>query len=102
MVSMGRTRVIHGPSMRLIRAANRSQIYLGDDIRNLFADWTLKRLLKKEPHLFHGKRTLFHCAVATPFYSTFLEAGAQIEGADAMLLAGMPVLLKGEEQIETF
>lgn len=102
LAAMGKTRVIHGPSMRLIRAANRSQIYLGDDIRNLFADWTLKRLLKKEPHLFRGKRTLFHCAVATPFYPTLLQAGALMEGADAMLLAGMPVLLKGEGRIETF
>lgn len=101
-VGIGDTQILHGPTLRLLRAAKRSQVYLGDEIRNLFAEWTLKRLFKSSQSLVRGQKVLFHCTIASPFFETFQSAGARIFGADALVFGGVPLLLKGEKNIERF
>lgn len=94
------THLYHDPTLKLFRAAKRSQIYLGDEIRTLFAEWTLKRLIKASPSLFKGKKVLFHCALASPFLQTISSAGGKILAGDSLLFTSVPVLIEGEKRLE--
>lgn len=101
-VGIGKVRKIHARSARLIRVARKTPVYLGDDVREMFANWTLRRLIKEHPHIFSGKKCLFHCAVVSPFLPLLADAGARVFGADALLLTGAPLKLKGERAIRAF
>ena len=85
----------HPAYLRLIRAAIKTPIYVADDLREFFSDWSLKRILQEQPQIFFQKKVLFQCAMASSLLSPVVEAGGEILAADPLLLSGTPVLLKG-------
>jgi predicted amino acid dehydrogenase len=88
--------------LSLMRAAVRTPLYLADDVRDFFADWALSRLLKEQPQFFYRQTVLFHCGVITPFLKKIERAGAKVQAGDALLLSGVPILLKGHFQLKSF
>jgi predicted amino acid dehydrogenase len=99
---VGRTSVMHPGYLMLMRAAIKAPIYLADDVRDFFADWTVQRLLKEQPQLFSGRRVLFQCAMISPWLKKISEAGANVQGADALITAGMPLRLNGTAKLERY
>ncbi|OFZ20543.1 MAG: hypothetical protein A2X94_10965 [Bdellovibrionales bacterium GWB1_55_8] len=99
---VGNVRWINPNYLKLMRAAVKTPVYLADDIREFFADWTLKRVMKEQPRIFHGKKVLFHSAMISPSLSLLAEAGAEVQGAETLLLTRMPVLLRGMTQLKAF
>ncbi len=99
-IGIGQTQVFHDQTLALFRLAKRSQVYIGDEIRNLFAEWTLKKVFKDHPHLVRGKKVLFHSVLASSFYEVFKANGARIFSADALVFSSLPVLLEGEANVE--
>lgn len=101
-VGVGNFTTSHPGYLRLLRAATKSQIYVADDIREFFAEWTINRLLKQDPNLFTKRSVLFHCAVASPTINKIAAAGAIVYAADPLIIARIKRRLKGLKQIETF
>jgi predicted amino acid dehydrogenase len=98
----GRNFLMHPVSLSLMRAAVKTPIYLADYCRELFAEWTIQKLLKDQPQFFQGKSVLFHCAVASSLLPRIADAASKIRAADPMLLPGIPVTLKNLKQIEAY
>ncbi len=98
----GRKTFMHPIALSLMRSAVKTPIYLADYCRELFAEWTLQKLLKEQPQFFQGKKVLFHCAAASSLLPRIADAGARIRAADLMLLPGIPLTLKTMTQIEAF
>jgi predicted amino acid dehydrogenase len=101
-IGICKDRVAHPGFLRLLRAATRTPVYVADDVRDLFSDWTLSRLLKQEPQLFLNKKVLFVSALASPLTNRIVDAGATISSADPMVILGLPQILKGEFAIQAF
>jgi predicted amino acid dehydrogenase len=92
---------IHHPGyLRLLRAATKTPVYVGGDLRSFFAQWTIKKLLQDHPQVFFRKKVLFQCALITSILPQIVEAGGEIIAADP-LIAGIPVLLRGMAQVKT-
>jgi len=100
--TVGKLRWMNPAYLTLMRAAVKTPVYLADDVRDFFADWTLRKILKEQPQLFLGKKVLFQCAIISPYLKTIAEAGGRVFGADPLLVAGVPVLLRGVSQIQAF
>jgi predicted amino acid dehydrogenase len=98
----GSFKTSHPGYLRLLRAATRTQVYISDDIRDFFAEWTLNRVLKRDPELFRGKKVLFHSALASPILDRVHKAGAQVYSADASFASCLNLRLKGVRQMELF
>jgi predicted amino acid dehydrogenase len=98
----GRKLFMHPVSLSLMRSAVKTPIYLADYCRELFAEWTLQKLLKEQPQFFQGKTVLFHCAAASSLLPRIADAAARIRAADPMLLPGIPLTLKTLGQIEAY
>ena len=101
-LSAGKFRTSHPGYLRLLRAATRTPMYVADDIREFFTDWTLTRILRAEPEIFRKRKVLFHSAVASPALARIAAAGAQVYSADPLLITQSPIRLNGLRQIETF
>ncbi len=99
---IGRTSVMHPGYLMLMRVAIKAPIYLADDIRDFFADWTIQRLLKEQPQLFSSRKILFQCAMISPWLKKIGEAGGNVQGADALITTGMPLLLQGISKLERY
>jgi predicted amino acid dehydrogenase len=98
----GKNVFMHPVSLSLMRTAVKSPIYLADYCRELFAEWTIQKLLKEQPQFFQGKSVLFHCAAASSLLPRVADTAAKIRAADPMLLPGIPVTLKSLKQIEAY
>ena len=98
----GNREVLHYPTRDLIRFADRTPVYTGVDLINLFGNWTLRKFLREEPHFFKRKKVLLHTALYTPFAESFGEGDAIIQSADPLFLFGIPTLLKNKSQINRF
>ena len=85
----------HKASERLLQAATRTPIYSSTDVRKFFADWTLGRNLKANPHLLRGRKILLHSAILTPTVERMERAGANLFAADLLTMVGMPLRIKG-------
>ncbi|MEK6705644.1 MAG: hypothetical protein AABZ06_07635 [Bdellovibrionota bacterium] len=101
-LAAGNTSFMHPGYLFLLRAAVRTPFYMADDVRDFFSDWTLHRILKEQPKMFQGRNVLFHSAAVSPCLEKITNAGARVASADMLLLSGLPVLLKGTKQIETY
>lgn len=95
-------RTSHPGYLRLLRAAVRSTIYVADDLREFFAQWTLERLLKAQPGIFRGRKVFFHAAVGSAALEKYISAGARIFSADPLVITRASVKLSGINQIELF
>jgi predicted amino acid dehydrogenase len=100
--SFGNREVLHHPTRDLVRFAERTPVYTGLDLSTLFANWTIRKILREDQHFFKGKRVLFHTALYTPYVDTFTESGAQVQSADPLFLFGIPSLLRNPSQIKRF
>jgi predicted amino acid dehydrogenase len=98
----GDLRISHPGYLRLIRSAIKTPIYSADDVRAVFSEWTLNRLLKEQPQVFQGKRVLFHSALVSPSLPQIKAAGASIFAADPLMLSGTKLRLKGPLQMNLF
>jgi predicted amino acid dehydrogenase len=101
-VNAGRASFVHPIYASLMRVSRKTPIYVADDVRSLFADWALQKLLNQHPHFFQGKRVLFHFALGTTFISKVEDAGGRIFSADPILHPGTPLILRGSRQIELY
>lgn len=94
---------VHHPAyLRLMRAATKTPIYVADDLREFFTEWTLKRVLAEQPHIFFKKKVLFQVATASSSLGMIVDAGAIIQAADPLMISGTPLRLKGMRQIRAF
>ncbi len=94
---------MHHPGyLRLIRAATRTPMYVGDAMRAFFSEWTLKKVLQAQPQLFSQRKVLFQCATSFPILPEIIRAGGNIYAADPLFISGIPILLKGQRQIQNF
>jgi predicted amino acid dehydrogenase len=94
---------IHHPGyLHLIRAATRTPIYVGGDLRSFFSEWTLKTILQEHPQFFFRKKVLFQCALLDSVLPQIVAAGAEVIAADPLLISKTPVLLRGISQIQAF
>jgi predicted amino acid dehydrogenase len=98
----GKGSYMHPVTLSLMRAAVKTPIYLADYCRELFAEWTIQKVLKEHPQFFHGKTVLFHCAAASSLLPRIADAAPRIRAADPMLLPGFPVTLKSLRQMEAY
>lgn len=89
----------HKPSLALLNSVKKSKVYTGRDIRQFFTNWTLLKLLRVNPNLLKGKKTLFHCALFTPSIDAIASAGANIVAADPLTIGGMPFTIKGMDRV---
>lgn len=96
---IGRTEIINRETKDLIRNVTKSNIYVGNDLRKLFANWTIKRVVQSNPQFFNAKNVLFHCAALSPFLNTVVGAGANMIAADSLLLTGLPVKFTSVEAL---
>jgi predicted amino acid dehydrogenase len=101
-VSIGKSPIQHPGYLKLLRWADKTPIYLADDIRDLFAEWTIQRVAQSEPHLLSGRKLLLQCAAVTPAIDKLEQAGARIQGADALIFTAVPKLLEGRHELEKF
>lgn len=98
----GKNTYMHPISLSLMRSAVKTPIYLADYCRELFAEWTIQKLLKEQPQFFQGKTVLFHCAVASSLLPRIADLAPRIRAADPMLLPGIPLTLTSLKQIEAY
>ncbi len=96
------TRLHHPGYLRLIRAVTRTPVYVADDLRSFFSEWTLKKILLEQPQIFLNKKVLFQCATVAAIMPEMAQAGAKVQGADPLLIYGLPFLLRGITQISIF
>jgi predicted amino acid dehydrogenase len=101
-LGVGSARIAEARCAALIHTARDTPVYVGDALRNLFAQWTISTLVSEQPELLLGQRVLFHAAIASPHVTAIAEAGAQVESADALMLMGLPVKLRGIPAMERF
>ncbi len=94
--------VSHPGYQRLARAITKTPLYTADEVRSFFAEWTLQRLIREQPQLFLGKKTLFHCASYSAILPRVVEAGSEVLCADALLLTGLPIPLKSVRAVQRF
>lgn len=92
----------HPGYLNLIRSATQTPLYIADDLRDFFANWTLQRLLRDEPQFFAHRRVLFHCASVGPLLNKIQGAGARIRAADPLVLTGIPKSLGSARQLEAY
>jgi len=97
---VGKVRVKHKAAKNLVASIKKSKAYTGVELRKIFADWTLKKALKKEPQLFNAKKVLFHQAISSPFLNDISSAGANISCADALIMGGIPLRIRSIERLE--
>lgn len=100
--TVGKTTAMYHETKKLINSVKRSNIYIGEDLRKLFANWTIKKITQSNPQFFNAKKVLFHCAVMSPFLNTLSQAGANICAADSLLLAGVPLKITSVDALEKF
>lgn len=100
--SFGNREVLHHPTRDLVRFAERTPVYTGLELSTLFANWTVRKILRDDQYFFKGKKVLFNTALYTPFANTFTEIGAEVQSADPLFLFGLPILLKSNSQIMRF
>ncbi len=100
-VQAGKKVAYHRATRDLMRMVQTSPLYTGVELRKIFADWTLKQVLKKEPQFFNAKKVLFHFAVSSPFLQNIADAGANVICADALVMAGLPFKIKSLERLGT-
>ena len=94
---------VHHPAyLRLMRMATKTPIYVADDLREFFTDWTLKRVLLEQPQIFFKKKVLFQMATASCSLGLIAGAGADVYAADPLMVSSTPLLLKGMKQIQLF
>jgi predicted amino acid dehydrogenase len=98
--SAGRTRIIQPEYLQLLRRATRTPVYDSEEIRDFFAHWLLQRVLTEQPDFFRNKRTLFHCALVSPYLQKIIGAGAQFTSADLLLLTKIPKKIHSEKELE--
>jgi predicted amino acid dehydrogenase len=101
-VMAGRASFVHPVCALLMREARKTPIYASDDVRGLFADWSLQKVLKEQPQFFFGRKVLFHCAIASPFLPKIEDAGGIILATDALMHPGLPWIIRGSRKIEAF
>ena len=101
-IGVGKHQIHHPGYIRLLRGATKSSIYVADDLRDFFSDWTLQRVLKEQPQIFFGRKVLFQCASITSILPKIVEAGANISAADPLMISGIPLLLRGQTQMTLF
>lgn len=101
-IGVGKDRILHPGTLQLIKVATKTPIALSDELRNIFAEWSLQKVLKLQPQLFKGKKTLFHCGMVTSFLPRIEEAGANYNSADALTITHVPMLLKGRSELVRF
>lgn len=98
----GKKKIPHPGYLKLLRLVQKTPIYLADDLRDLFTEWSLQKIVQTEPHLLAGRRLLFQCAAVTPAMDRFEQAGVRIQAADALIFGGIPKLLEGRGELESF
>ena len=101
-IGIGKDRILHPGTMQLLKVATKTPIALSDELRNIFAEWSLQKVLKAQPLLFQGKKTLLHCGLVTSFLTRMEEAGAKWNAADALTITQVPTLLKGRAALTRF
>lgn len=101
-VGSGRDRTAHPGYLRLLRRVQRTPIYLADDLRELFTEWSLQKISQSEPHLLAGKKILFQCAAVSPALDRFEQSGVRLQAADALILGGIPRLIEGRSEFNSF
>ena len=101
-LTIGESPIPHPGYLKLLRLAERSPIYLADDVRDLFAEWTIQRVSQAEPHLFSGRRLLFQCASVTPALEHFERAGVRVQAADALIFTAIPKLIDNTSNLKRF
>ncbi|MBI2711234.1 MAG: hypothetical protein HYX41_00020 [Bdellovibrio sp.] len=94
---------VHHPAyLRLMRMATKTPIYVADDLREFFTEWTLKKVLLEQPQIFFKKKVLFQVATASSSLGQIAESGAEILAADPLMISSTPVRLHGMSQIRLF
>ena len=101
-LGVGKDKIYHPGYVKLLRAATKTPIYTADELQGFFSEWTLKRVLQEQPQIFFGKKVLFQCATATSLLSQVLEAGGTLWAADSLYLCGIPILIRGEKNLNRF
>ncbi len=101
-VGSGSKPLQHPGYLKLLRMVQRTPLYLADDLRDLFTEWALQKISRSEPHLLAGRKLLFQCASVTPALERFEQAGVMIEAADALILGGVPLPIRGREELGRF
>jgi predicted amino acid dehydrogenase len=81
----------HKPSLAILNLVHESKVFTGQRLREIFASWTLGRLIKQNPAIFRGKKALVHASVVSPALEPLLNGGAQIYCADLLSLLNLPV-----------
>jgi predicted amino acid dehydrogenase len=94
--------VYHPGYLRLLRFATKTPIYVAEDLRDFFSEWTLKRVLQEQPQLFFGKKVLLQCALITPVLNSLRDQDATLWFADPLMIFGVPILLRGYSHITAF
>ncbi|MBY0470701.1 hypothetical protein K2X30_05985 [bacterium] len=100
--SVGRHQFMHPGYLAMMKVATKTPLYLADDVRDFFADWTIQRVLKEQPQFFAGKKVLFQVGIVSSILSRVEQAGGQLYGADPLVISGIPLLLKGRLAFQTF
>lgn len=91
-----------GVYLRLMRVVQKSPLYLGQEIFNIFAFWKFQKLSKTHPHFFRGKQVLFQSALTIDFTSEILRRGGMLRAADPLFFFRVPLLIKGVEPLKRF
>ena len=91
--------ITHKPSRRLMNLAQETPVYSGHKLRSTFAEWTMIKYLKINPHILSGKRLLFHCAMVSPAVDKLCMGGSIPFAADLNTILGLPVLVKSTRQM---
>lgn len=100
-VRIGNKVHIHHQTQKLREAAGDTPLTDGANLKQVALPLFIKNLSTNEPHLFKGKKVAFFSGVVQwDYLQSYEEAGAELIFADPYFATGIPVLIKGIDQLK--